>query len=203
MGKGLKHLHLINKHRHRVIANGFHCGIFFHCLFHDLSKYSHPEFSQSKRFYVGDHSPVFEQRLRNGYFSTICQHHTKRNKHHWEYWTDFFYGNLVVMTMPWVYATEYVCDVISASKTYNESSFRLETPLLYFRKHVGKYYMTTATKEYVLWALSRYAEMGFKGLKKKDTKKKYEEIVSTHPKVELISSLHPEEGLPSLVEGIK
>ena len=107
-----RHFALITRHRHMVIANGFHCGIFFHCLRHDLSKYGFTEFFTSAHYYVGNRSPVYEERLQNGYFSRVCQHHTKRNKHHWEYWTDFFCGRIVVMTMPWVYATETVCDML-------------------------------------------------------------------------------------------
>ena len=83
MAHPFKHLKLIIKHRHRVIANASHMGIFFHALRHDLSKFSHIEFHTSSKYYIGDHSPVYEERLANDYFSTICQHHTRRNKHHW------------------------------------------------------------------------------------------------------------------------
>lgn len=184
-----RHFLLITKHRHMVISNGFHCGIFWHCLRHDLSKYSPKEFHASALHFAGNHSPVYEERLQNGYFSIICQHHTKRNKHHWEYWTDFFCGRIVISTMPWVYATEYVCDVLSASKNYNPKEFKPETALLYFQKHSPQYYMTQATRTYIEWCLTRYRDYGFKGLKKKDTKAKYKEICSRFPKNEMLSSL--------------
>lgn len=185
-----RHLHLILRHRHMVIANGLHCGIFFHCLKHDLTKFTPVEFHNSALHYVGDHSPVYEERLQNGYFSYICQHHTKRNKHHWEYWTDFFCGRIIVMTMPWIYATEYVCDMLSASKNYNPKTFKPETTLYYFLHHSTQYYMTQATREYVIWCLTRYRDLGFKGLKKKDTKAKYREIVSKYPKTEMLTSMN-------------
>ena len=184
-----RHFLLITHHRHMVIRNGFHCGIFWHCLRHDLTKYGHTEFHNSALHYAGDHSPVYEERLVNGYFSSICQHHTKRNKHHWEYWTDFFCGRIIVRTMPWVYATEYVCDMISASKNYNPKGFKPETTYDYFVKHAKNYYMSQGTYEYVKWCLARYRDLGFKGLKKKDTKAKYAEITAKYPKTEMLTSL--------------
>ena len=184
-----RHFALITRHRHMVIANGFHCGIFFHCLRHDLSKYGFTEFFTSAHYYVGNRSPVYEERLQNGYFSRVCQHHTKRNKHHWEYWTDFFCGRIVVMTMPWVYATETVCDMLSASKYYNPKTFSGKTTLEYFEKHAKRYYMTKATYEYIHWCLERYRDLGFKGLKRKDTKAMYAKITSKYPKTEMIDSM--------------
>ena len=115
MGHSFRHLRLVLKHRHHVIANASHLGIFFQALRHDLSKFSRSELAVSARYYVGDHSPVYEERLRNHYFSTVCQHHVKRNKHHWEYWTDFFAGRIIVKSMPWNWAMEYVADMLSAS----------------------------------------------------------------------------------------
>lgn len=196
MIKWLGHLRIITKHRHQVIRNGFHCGIFFHCLKHDLSKYSPTEFLISAKNYNGHHSPVYEERKTNDGFSYICQHHTKRNKHHWEYWTDFFMGRIVCHTMSWVYATEYVCDMLSASKTYDPEHFKPETTLDYFNARCDRYFMTTATKEYVRWCLERYRDLGFMGLKKKDTKAKYTEITKQYPKVEFIDNLPENVNLP-------
>ena len=196
MAHFFKHLHLVNKHRHHVIVNGAKCGIFWHCLRHDLSKYGYREFSLSSKHYNGHHSPVFEERLENGYFSRICQHHTGRNAHHWEYWVDFFNGYMVMLTMPWVYATEYVCDMLSASYCYDPKGFSPERTLDYFLARVDHYYMTQATREYIIWCLTRFRDLGFKGLKKKDTKAKYAEITAKYPKTETISTLHPAGELP-------
>lgn len=197
MGHFWKHFRLISRHRNRVIRNGAKCGIFWHCLKHDLSKYGHREFSLSCKYYTGTHSPVFDERVDHGYFSYICQHHTKRNPHHWEYWTDFFKGHMVIMTMPWVYATEYVCDMLSASYCYNPKSFKRETTLDYFTARADHYYLTQATREYVTWCLERYRDLGFAGLKKKETKAKYEEICAKYPQTETLSALHPVGELPS------
>ena len=184
MGHPFKHFRMICKHRHRVIANASHCGIFWHSLRHDLSKFHPAEFIPSAKYYEGNYSPIVNQRKENDLFSSICQHHTKRNPHHWEYWCDWFKGNIIIMTMPWKYATECVCDMLSASYCYNPKSFTADTTLNYFNEHSTYFQMTDATREYLSWCLSRYATMGFKGLKKKDTQEKYREITSRLPQVE-------------------
>ena len=194
-----KHWGLVNRHRFRVWVNGIHCGIGWHCFFHDLSKYTPREFLTSVKNYVGTHSPVYEERLKNDYFSFICQHHTKRNKHHWEYWTDYFEGNILAMTMPYKYATEYVCDMLSASYCYDPKHFSSRKTLDYFTSRSDHYYLSNASREYITWCLTRYAELGFAGLKKKDTKKMYQEITSRHERVTVYDQLHVARTLPSCV----
>lgn len=197
--KFFSHLSLILHHRHRVIHNAFHMGIFWHALRHDISKFSPKEFFPSVHYFVGTYSPVYAERLSNSYFSSICQHHTKRNPHHWEYWTDFFRGRVIAKTMPYKYATEYVCDMLSASYTYNPKSFRPETTLLYFQRNAPYYYMTRATKEYVETCLTRYRDSGWKHLTKKETKALYKELTEKYPEVELFDTLSiPEGPLPEL-----
>lgn len=195
-----KHLHLINSHRRLVIKNARHMGIFWHALKHDLTKYTPIEFNTSAKYYAGNHSPVYEERIHNNYFSKVCQHHTKRNPHHWEYWTDFFCGRILIKTMPWVYATEYVCDMLSASYTYNPKSFKPETTLEYFLSHSEKYFITEATKEYVIWCLTKYKESGFNELSKKKTKAKYAEITSRLPDVEFFETNKSSSTLPPLIK---
>lgn len=189
MSVGFRHFVTITKHRHQVIRNAFHMGIFFHAIKHDLSKYGYTEFHWSKQFYDGHRSPVLGERKAHGYFSYICQHHTKRNPHHWEYWTDFFMGRLVLCTMPYKYAVEYVCDMLSASKTYDPKGFKKDTALLYFDSRSSHYYMTEATHDFVRWCLARYAESGWKNLKKKDTLPEYKRITASLPQFEVISEL--------------
>ena len=100
MGNGFKHFKLITRHRHQVIRNAFHLGIFFRALKHDLSKYSHFEFSKSKKYYKGSSSPVFEDRKAHDGYSEIAIHHTRRNKHHFEYYVDYFRGYILIKPMP-------------------------------------------------------------------------------------------------------
>lgn len=202
MAHPFKHFSLILKHRHQVIRNGFHLGIFWHCLRHDLSKFSPTEFNNASKYFVGTHSPVYEERLSNGYFSKQCQHHTKRNKHHWEYWTDFLKGRIIAKNMPYKYALEFVADTLSASKTYDPKNFKRDTTLKYFTEHSKVYYMTDTTKEFIRWCLSEYAENGWKNLKKKNTKKRYKEIEEKYPKTKVFETMQIFENLPLLKEGL-
>ena len=188
MNKFFKHLGLVNAHRFRVFLNGCKCGIGFHCLFHDLSKYGPTEFLRSVKFFDGTHSPVLEERLEHNYFSLICQHHTRRNKHHWEYWVDFFQGNIIALTMPWKYAVEYVCDVISAAQTYDPKGFKRDAPYLYFNKKKDHYFTNKGTAEFVTYCLKEFAENGWKNLHKKQTKAKYEEISKNFKEIDIFET---------------
>ncbi|MFA6620346.1 MAG: DUF5662 family protein [Bacilli bacterium] len=198
MSHPFRHFVTITKHRHQVIRNAFHMGIFFHALKHDLSKLTPIEFNTSAKYYAGNYSPVYKERMSNHYFSRICQHHTRRNPHHWEYWTDFFNGRIVIKTMPYVWATEYVCDMLSAAKTYDPKHFKPEVTLAYFRSKSPHYYMTKATRSYIDWCLETYAEVGWKGLKKRITKAKYKEITAKYPEIEVCEQLRLDGELPPL-----
>lgn len=202
MSHPFKHLRTILKHRHQVIRNGWHLGIFWHCLRHDLSKFGRTEFKVGSTYYVGTHSPIYEERLRNGYFSSACQHHTRRNKHHWEYWTDFFKGRIIAKNMPYKYALEYVADTLSASKTYDPKNFKGSTTLEYFNRNCPHYYLTDTTEEFIRWCLTEYAENGWKNLKKKNTKKVYNEIEAKYPKTKIFDVMKSVGDLPLLKEGI-
>ena len=202
MSHPFKHLRVILKHRHQVIRNGWHLGIFWHCLRHDLSKFGRTEFKVGSTYYVGTHSPIYEERLRNGYYSTACQHHTRRNKHHWEYWTDFFKGRIIAKNMPYKYALEYVADTLSASKTYDPKNFKGSTTLEYFNRNCPHYYLTDTTEEFIRWCLTEYAENGWKNLKKKNTKKVYKEIEAKYPRTKVFDTMKALGDLPLLKEGI-
>ena len=202
MSHPFKHLKVILKHRHQVIRNGWHLGIFWHCLKHDLSKFGRTEFKVGSTYYVGTHSPIYEERLRNGYFSSACQHHTRRNKHHWEYWTDFFKGRIIAKNMPYKYALEYVADTLSASKTYDPKNFKGSTTLEYFNRNSEHYYLTDTTEEFIRYCLTEYAENGWKNLKKKNTKKVYKEIEAKYPKTKVFDTMKALGDLPLLKEGI-
>ncbi|MDO5330679.1 MAG: DUF5662 family protein [Bacillota bacterium] len=198
MLKWWRQFRIVSKHRHQVIRNGFHLGIFWQCLKHDLSKYSPSEFNISKNYASGKHSPLLEERRENDYFSMVSIHHTGRNKHHWEYWTDFFGGKVIAKTMPWKYATEMVADMLSASKTYDPKHFSGQACYEFFVRRTKYCYMTKASEEYVAWCLKTYAEEGWKALKKKITKKKYAEICALHPQVEVFYTLKGDDSLPTL-----
>lgn len=181
--KSLKHLVLITKHRHQVLRNAIRCGIFFSALGHDLSKYSPTEFFKSAKYYSGNGSPVYAEREVNGFYSEIAIHHTRRNKHHYEYWVDIFRGKLILKIIPYRYIMESVCDMLAASKTYNKKEFSGNTVLKYFEEREKYYVMHPMVKEYMKWCFTRFQENKFKGLKKKDTKAKYDELCLKYPRV--------------------
>ena len=81
------HLHTINSHRHKVIANCFRAGIPWRGLMHDLSKYSPTEFFNGVKYYQGMRSPNEAEREDIGY-SRAWMHHKGRNRHHFEYWIE-------------------------------------------------------------------------------------------------------------------
>ena len=135
MSHPFAHFRTISKHRHCVIRNCFKAGIGFQGLFHDLSKYSFAEFLPGAKYYQGTRSPNVAERMENGY-STAWMHHKGRNKHHFEYWTDYDYQTHVVspMPMPKKYIAEMFCDRLAASKIYQGKNYTNHYPLEYFNQ---------------------------------------------------------------------
>ena len=82
--------HLKTVHRHRALVRKycFRLGLYWQGLTHDLSKYSPVEFWAGVKYFQGDHSPNDAQRKAWGY-SASWMHHKGRNRHHFEYWTDY------------------------------------------------------------------------------------------------------------------
>lgn len=83
-----KHFCTITRHRHQVIRHCRKAGILWQGLRHDLSKYTPTEFIPGARYYIGTRSPNEGERQDKGY-SLAWMHHKGRNRHHFEYWTDY------------------------------------------------------------------------------------------------------------------
>ena len=135
MGHPFKHFKTITKHRHAVIRHCAKCGILWQGLFHDLSKYTPTEFIVGSRNYLGIKSPNEAERQKNGY-SLAWMHHKGRNKHHFEYWTDYNPETKKIepVEMPLNYVVEMFCDRVAASKIYNEKTYNENMPIEYFLK---------------------------------------------------------------------
>ncbi len=131
----IKHFLTITNHRHKVIAHCFRAGIFFQGLMHDLSKYSPTEFIPGARYYQGNRSPNEAEREAAGY-SMAWMHHKGRNRHHFEYWTDYnpVTRQIEPVKMPVRYVKEMFCDRVAASKTYNGKNYTDSDPYNYFMK---------------------------------------------------------------------
>ena len=127
------HLKTINHHRALVRKYCFRLGLYWQGLTHDLSKYSPVEFWAGVRYFQGDHSPNDAQRRAEGY-SASWLHHKGRNRHHFEYWTDYSTKGegIIGVPMPTKYVAEMFCDRLAASKTYRGKDFQLGDPYEFF-----------------------------------------------------------------------
>ena len=105
------HLRTINRHRALVRNYCFRLGLYLQGLTHDLSKYAPVEFFAGVKYFQGDHSPNDAQRKEHGY-SASWLHHKGRNRHHFEYWTDYSPTGegIVGVEMPRKYVAEMFCD---------------------------------------------------------------------------------------------
>ena len=128
------HLRTITRHRHMVMRHCARAGILWQGLRHDLSKYGMTEFMQGVRFFDGTHSPTEDERRTTGY-SVAWMHHKGRNRHHWEYWTDYSMDErrYVAVPMPRRYLAEMLCDRIAASKIYKGKEYTDASPLDYLQ----------------------------------------------------------------------
>lgn len=142
----IKHFSTITRHRHKVIYHCFKCGILWQGLRHDLSKYSPTEFFAGARFYLGDRSPTEAERREYGY-SKAWLHHKGRNRHHFEYWTDYNPETRMVepVKMPLNFVKEMFCDRVAAGKIYLGNNYTSNNPIEYFTKGNAKNIMHPET----------------------------------------------------------
>lgn len=133
MHGAIGHFKTITHHRHQVISHCRKAGILWRGLMHDLSKYTPTEFFEGARFYVGDKSPNVGARIENG-CSRAWLHHKGRNRHHFEYWTDYdpVSHEIRPVKMPAVFVAEMFCDRVAASKIYRGKAYNDRHPLEYF-----------------------------------------------------------------------
>ena len=162
MKKIISHLKTITSHRHAVIKHCFKAGILFQGLMHDMSKYTPTELKEGFLYFQGTRSPNEAARENKGY-SEAWMHHKGRNKHHFEYWTDYNPKTKVMtpVIMPRKYVAEMFCDRVAASKIYKKEEYFDGYPLIYFEK--GKqtraiHEKTSAEIEYLLKMLSEKGE---------------------------------------------
>ena len=133
MNKLIGHFRTITKHRHAVIRNCRRAGILWQGLRHDLSKYSPTEFIPGVKYYVGTRSPNELERADKGY-SAAWLHHKGRNRHHFEYWSDYnpVERRVGPVKMPLRYLIEMVCDRMAASRIYLGDKYTDASALEYF-----------------------------------------------------------------------
>ena len=159
--KIIGHFKTITRHRHTVIAHSRLAGILFQGLRHDLSKYSPTEFIPGARFYCGDRSPNEEERALYGY-SAAWLHHKGRNRHHFEYWSDYNVKTKEFgpVPMPPKYIAEMFCDRVAASKIYQGKKYTDKHPLEYFMRSKGRRPIDPNTSDMIEGLLRTLAEAG-------------------------------------------
>ena len=157
----LRHFATITKHRHKVIAHCAKAGILWQGLRHDLSKYSLREFVPGAQYYTGTRSPNVGERLDKGY-SEAWLHHKGRNRHHFEYWTDYNPRTRLIepVKMPLRYVAEMFCDRVAASKIYRGAEYRDTDPLAYFMNSKGIRVIHSETSDFLEMLLRMLAEKG-------------------------------------------
>ena len=136
--KAIGHFTTITRHRHLVRRHCFQMGLYRQGLMHDLSKYSPTEFLVGARYYQGTRSPNARERELFGY-STAWLHHKGRNKHHFEYWIDFFAkapegDGVVPVRMPDRYVAEMIADRVAACMIYKGDEYNAYDSLKYYER---------------------------------------------------------------------
>lgn len=137
--KPWQHFKTITKHRWLVMLGCFRVGLYRQGLTHDLSKYAPTEFWMGARYYQGNRSPNAAEREDKGY-SEAWMHHKGRNRHHFEYWSDYNPKTKRVepVEMPVRFLAEMFCDRVAASKIYLKDRYDQNCPLDYFQRSASK-----------------------------------------------------------------
>ena len=135
----IKHYKTIHHHKMLVMQGCFRCGLYWQGLTHDLSKLSPVEFWAGAKYWQGTCSPNNAQRKAEGY-SAAWLHHKGRNKHHFEYWTDYspITKRMSPVKMPLRYVVEMFCDRVGACKTYKGKAYTSSDPYDYFMRGNAK-----------------------------------------------------------------
>ncbi len=159
------HLKTVLVHKHRVLVNCIKAGIIWRGLMHDMSKFSPAEFFAGVKYYQGTRSPNEMERESTGY-SAAWMHHKGRNRHHFEYWTDYNTKTKRIepVRMPDVFIYEMFCDRVAASKTYNKNNYNDRMPLEYFLRGNKNRIIEQGTSDKLEMLLSMLAENGEKAV---------------------------------------
>lgn len=157
------HLHTVNSHRFLVLCHCARAGILWRGLCHDLSKYSPTEFLAGVRYFQGNRSPNEAEREEKGY-SSAWMHHKGRNRHHFEYWSDYNPQTKCMepVPMPRKWIVEMLCDRMAASKIYMKKNYDDTKPLAYYKLGRDRRICHPETAKVLESLLTRLAEEGEK-----------------------------------------
>ncbi len=155
------HFLTVVRHRRKVREHCFKAGIIWRGLWHDLSKFSPTEFIPGVLYFQGSRSPNEKEREVTG-CSRAWMHHKGRNRHHFEYWTDYntVTKKLEPVKMPDVFIFEMFCDRVAASKIYNKENYTDDMPLGYFMRAKHRRIIERETAAKLEFLLTMLAERG-------------------------------------------
>ena len=161
ISNGYMHLKTILNHKRIVSEHCKKAGIPIQGLLHDLSKFSPDEFKYGILYFRGDRSPNEGEREAYGY-SKAWMHHKGRNKHHFEYWTDYnIEANKVMpVKMPLKYVVEMFCDRVAAGKVYLKEKYTDRSPYEYFDRGRARRTIHPETSDFLERLLLMLAEEG-------------------------------------------
>lgn len=172
------HLRTVNQHRKMVLKHCIKAGIPIRGLLHDLSKYSPTEFIPGVLYFQGNRSPNEKEREISGY-SKAWMHHKGRNRHHFEYWTDYSIvtKKMEAVPMPDIFIFEMFCDRVAASKIYNKEKYTNDMLLDYFLRARPKRLIADDTARKLEFLLTMLRDRGedytFRYIRRQVRKKKY------------------------------
>lgn len=159
MNKFKGHLTTINRHKFKVTALCFKCGIYKQGILHDLSKYSPVEFLAGVKYFQGNRSPIDKEKEVHGY-SLGWLHHKGKNKHHWEYWLDNGKDGITAVEMPVEYVVEMFCDRVAASMIYQKENYKDDSALNYYLMGRDRILIHPNTDKLILHLLTYLSENG-------------------------------------------
>ena len=156
-----QHFRTITAHKILVLKGCFRVGLYKQGLLHDMSKYGPTEFLAGCKYYKGYMSPNNAERVDKGY-SSAWLHHKGRNKHHFEYWTDYHpqTRRMTPVEMPINYVVEMFCDRVAASKIYQGKNYTNDCALQYFLRGKANRNIHPTTSEILEHLLTILAEKG-------------------------------------------
>jgi hypothetical protein len=120
--KYLNYLRYLVRHKYYVGIECFKRGLIWLGIIHDLSKFSHHEFTQYADKFYGDKDPDGNSSLAVELrFDLAFHHHVHNNPHHWEYWLKYSKKSGVIFPyrMPEKYVQEMIADWVGTGKSIN------------------------------------------------------------------------------------
>ena len=155
------HLKTVFKHKAAVYRHMKRCGLRWQGFIHDLSKFTPVELFSSIKYFQGNRSPIDAEKEAIGY-SNAWLHHKGKNKHHWEYWTDYNPkdGSIIANRMPKKYVVEMICDWIGAGQAYLKENWTEAEPLKFYEKVRNGRHLNPETESKVVHFVSQIYSYG-------------------------------------------